>query len=168
MFGNYLESLSLADAYRRRLDVIRSASPTAEDRGEQNCCRSGVCCWRRPGALSPDDVGRIAAALGVTPRELFANYLVVDTLFGKTVVLPRRKHQAALAGSLLPWRETYSLESPCVWLGDGNSCEVQDVKPTACAAFRCWDNHDDDGADTPGWQRDELLEFGWDGATDES
>lgn len=163
-FSTFIESLGLRERFRRESDRIAAERPSAQAQGKQECCRSGNCCWRRPGALSAEDVGRIAARTGLTPGELFRRLLVVDTVQvggGEFSLHPIRRHQGSLAGGAVPWRETYSLESPCVWLGEGGGCEVHDVKPETCASFRCW--VPGSGVGSPPWTREQLVALGWDG-----
>lgn len=142
---------------------VLEEGPTAENLGKKECCRSGVCCWRRPAALSKEDVERIAAKLNLTPQEFFKAYLVVDEIQGRLCVALRRKLQDG--GRFLPWRETYSIDTPCVFLGEGNACDVHDYKPTSCATFKCWDESTsgDDDIHRPKWTREEVIALGWDG-----
>ena len=154
----FFESIHLRESFLHSLKVIEAKNPTAEKQGKGECCRSGVCCWRRPGSLSKEDVQPLAEKFGLTPKEFFKEYLVVDDIHGKTL-LPRRKHQGG--GEMLGWRETYSLESPCVFLNEDNSCQVHEVKPKTCRDFRCWEK--DNQADTVIWSEEDLMELGWDG-----
>ena len=161
MIGHMVESWSLRDKFAQRLNVIQAEHPTAKDTGASQCCRSGVCCWRRPGALDQSDVANIADAFGATPRKLFSEYLVVDEINGILCLLPRRKHQSG--GEFIHWKETFSIESPCVFLADGNACEVHEVKPIVCREYRCWEEQTGGNAHMPEWTREELIALGWDG-----
>jgi len=159
----FLEILELRHQYQEGLALLKREHPTAAAQGRQACCRSAVCCWRRPGELHPDDVPRIAAHLGLTPQELFRRWLVVDKINGRLVVLPRRVHQQELAGHYVPLRETYSLASPCVFLvpQEQNACRIHEVKPYGCRNFECWS----DAWKTktkPVWSVDALQALGWD------
>lgn len=160
VFGRFIESGSLRQQSRLALAVIQAASPTASDKRLTECCRSGVCCWRRPGALAADDVPRIAAHLGVTEAELFAQCLVVDGWGDEEMLLPRRAHQTG--GRMIGWRETYDTDSPCVFLDqeNDNACRIHEVKPWSCRAFKCWEGN---GPDSPTMTTEELARLGWDG-----
>lgn len=159
MFGNLFESFALQDRFVRSLKVIEAKNPTAKKQGKSECCRSGVCCWRRPGSLSKADVAPIAAKLGISEIELFKSLLVVDKIKGLLTLLPKRKHQKG--GEMIGWQETYSLESPCVFLGKDNACEVHEVKPKTCREYRCWEENR--SAITEEWKEADLKAMGWDG-----
>lgn len=156
------EALSLRIVFSENLAEIERRSQTAQKQGKTECCRSGLCCWRRPGALAPEDVPAIAAHLGITEQELFKQFLVVDR-FSDLSLVPRRKHQEG--GVFLPWQETYSLETPCVFLDteNGNACSIHPVKPHDCKRFRCWVNESNEVTEMP---REKLIELGWGGDED--
>jgi Fe-S-cluster containining protein len=157
---SFLELSSLKDTFLVQLHVIQATNPTARDQGKQECCRSGVCCWRRPGHLDPADVPRIAAYLGLSEKELFNRYLIVDILHDDLCLLPKRSHQEG--GRMIGWRETFSLESPCVFLDveNGNACKVHPVKPKGCSEFKCWEEQTETSYAFP---KDGLMKLGWDG-----
>jgi Fe-S-cluster containining protein len=159
--SRWIEADSLRERNRKALRLYEQEHPSADVQGKTECCRSGRCCWRRPGCLDHDDVPKIAALLGLTSEELFQQYLVVDSGIGDStgyVLVPRRKHQEG--GEMLDWRETYSFESPCVFLGEGNACQVHDVKPVACREYKCWEG---DSENYPEWSREQLMSLGWSG-----
>ena len=161
MFGCILESLHLRASFRQALSEYVSTHPTAEMQGKIVCIRCGTCCWTRPGALNKNDVKIIAAHLGGTPDELFSEYLVTDKIVGRRCVLPRRAHQADFAGRYIPWRETYSFESPCVFYDSEKGCTIEEVKPEQCRISECWNK---DGVDTMvEWSAEDLKKLGWDG-----
>lgn len=157
-----MESMFLRRNFQQTLEVIQRDHPTAADQNKSECCHSGVCCWRRPGAMSLEDAEKIAKFLGTTPQELFETKLVVDDM-ESLCLLPARKHQTenGKAGTYLDWRETYSLESPCVFLDENNQCSIHEVKPTDCREYRCWDKDTKEGH-TP-IQESELRSLGWSG-----
>ena len=66
MLGNRFGFMNLASQFASKLDLLEKKSPAAETQGKTECCRSGICCWRRPGALSREDVPKIAALLGIS------------------------------------------------------------------------------------------------------
>jgi Fe-S-cluster containining protein len=159
-FDTYFESLNLRIQNRKALDIIQKRSPTAEDQGATSCCRSGFCCWKRPGALEEADIPKIANFLGITEKSLFEEYLVVDRI-EDLCLLPRRKEQEG--GKMLNWRETYDIATPCVFLDEenGNACKIHDVKPCDCRAFKCWEP--DENAKGATVSEEKLKEIGWDG-----
>lgn len=144
--------------YTLKLQELEQFHPPASKQGRGGCCRSVVCCWRRPGALDQDDIGRIADHLGKTPQELFRENLIVDDFGHGLLLLPRRKQQAG--GRMITSAETYDIDTPCVFLGESNACEIHDVKPSGCRNFMCWSKQ---SHPEPIWQREELVSLGWDG-----
>ena len=146
--------------YRDFLGKLKLKLRPAELRGEDHCCQSGFCCWARPGALTQDDLKKLAVHKGISEQEFFEQYCVVDNP-GSSVWCPtlRRKHQEG--GKFLSDAETFSVQSPCVFLSSENKCEVHEVKPTECQAYKCWEP----AGKRPkfSWTIEELLELGWDG-----
>ena len=161
----FLQAQWRAEAFGHKLQQIKFEHPTAEATGQQSCCRSGVCCWRRPGELTSEDVKRLAAHFSITPQEFFATYCVVDDIAGKRCLVLRREHQSEYAGRFLPWDETYSIESPCVFLDrQDHTCKVHDVKPECCQIFKCWVGQN---KEIFGMSDDDLKWLGWDGCDDD-
>jgi Fe-S-cluster containining protein len=164
--SNFLVGERLLRVAHKKLDALEKQYPTAEATKAKKCCRSGVCCWRRPGGLDKSDVPKIAEKLKLTPQELFSTLLVVDRLDKGYVLLPRREHQVSIAGKFVPWRESYSMESPCVFLQrDGNQakCKIHSVKPTTCRSYKCWEPSDKEPGGDPEWTERELKDLGWSG-----
>ena len=158
---SFLDTLWKRDAFHRQLLQIADKHPTAEMQGKSECCRSGVCCWRRPGCLEPADVPKIAAHLGLTENELFRQRLVVDEIGGVTCLVPARQHQVGeFTGRMLPNDETFSIKSPCTFLGPDNSCTIHEVKPHDCREFKCWTGQYPEPCQFP---EDQLKQLGWDG-----
>lgn len=159
--SNFFEIQSLAIEYEKKMEELEKKNPPAsEQEGCTSCCRSGICCWRRPGALEESDVQPIADHLGLTPKELFAQFLVVDEIRGQLKLLPRRKTQEG--GRKLGWRETYAIDSPCVFLGENNECTIHDVKPSECREFKCWESQEE--KDVVAVIKEQfLLDLGWSG-----
>lgn len=160
--SRFVEAQSLRDGHRHSLRVLIRDRPDAGRQGKAECCRSGQCCWRRPGELSADDVPRLAARLGLSPPELFARYLVVDDIRDHLSLLPRRAGQEG--GRMLGWRETYDLDTPCVFLGESGDCSVHEDKPAACREFRCWEEAPVPATPLP-WAPEALRALGWDGVS---
>ena len=102
----------------------------------------------------------MAVARNMTPREFFLTFCVVDPSPGVNVPLLRRKHQEAIAGTYLSTLESYSIQSPCVFLADDSSCSVHAIKPESCKNQGCWYQGTPVKAT---WTRAELLDLGWDG-----
>src|ERR1700730_3750536 len=119
MFADFFLADTLRQEFRSKLNQIQAKSPTAEDQNKTECCRSGVCCWRRPGDLDILDITKIASFLTITEKELFQNYLIVDKMGNGLNLLPKRAHQSG--GEMVDWRETYSIKTPCVFLDIENN-----------------------------------------------
>lgn len=100
--------------------------------------------------------------MNLTPQELFKKYLAVDIFGTDYCLIFIRKHQ--IPGVMIPWRETYSLETPCVFLDEenNNACKIHNAKPEECATFKCWDR-DKNPAPHYKMSREYLLSLGWDG-----
>ena len=147
-----------SDAISKIAEIERQ-HPTAEHQGKTECCRSGVCCWRRPGALAEEDIAPLALHLGITEQELFRDYLVVDEIQGRRCLLPRRAHQEG--GSMIGWEETYSVTTPCVFLDEthDNACKAHEAKPAACRNFKCWEG---ENSTLPPISDERLRALGWD------
>lgn len=160
--SNWIEADILREQFINRLNQIKTKQVPANEQGKTECCHSAICCWRRPGELEEADIKPLADHLGVTKQQLFQQYLVVDKWGDDLKLVPRRKHQTG--GVMLDWRETYSLESPCVFLTDQNKCAVHEVKPVACRNFKCWEKQD---KMEYGVSKAKLLELGWDGQEEE-
>lgn len=158
---NFFSSMSLAEEFRIKLQSYQSEHPTAKHQGKNECCKSGVCCWRRPGALAPEDIPILAKYLNITEQELFKQFLVVDEITGYRVLLPKRVSQEG--GRMLSCDETYDIDTPCVFLDTkDNSCKVHKVKPIACKNFKCWEPKEPDLF--PEISDQKLSELGWNGS----
>lgn len=161
-FFDAIDNFERLEHYRRKfihsLDLIKKEHPPAETQGKTECCNSGVCCWRRPGNLNEEDVSKIANFFGITEQELFQNYLIVDRIGDSWCLLPARKHQQT--GQMINWEETYSIESPCIFLNIENKCDIHEVKPFACREFKCWEKQE---VKINNFPKEKLIELGWDG-----
>jgi Fe-S-cluster containining protein len=149
--------------FRDKLAQLSQKNPPSSETGESSCNRCGLCCWRRPPRLTQDELKRIAAHIGKTDSEFFQEFCVVDDPACNPMPVPvlRREHQHYLAGEYLPADETYSIESPCVFLDteNGNACKLNDCKPQECAGFKCWE--DGHKSLVYSWTRDELSALGY-------
>lgn len=148
----------------RVLQAYEEAHPRALTQGKTECCRSGVCCWTRPCQLGHDDPERIATHLGITVAELFSKYLVVDEIGLQLLLLPRRKEQEG--GRYLSAAETFDCDTPCVFLGEDNACQIHDVKPVGGKHFKCWDPSTGQPPEGVEWTEEALIRLGWDGLRD--
>lgn len=162
MFGNFYEAQFLAESFRYQLSVLENDLNSARKQGKTECCRSGLCCWRRPGQLLPGDEIAMAQHLNITVEQLFEEYLVVDVIHGVTCLLPKRKGQEG--GRMLGWRDTYKIDTPCVFLDteNNNACKVHEVKPAACKGYQCWVDNDAKVEDFA-FSEERLRDMGWDG-----
>lgn len=160
----FFEASILRQEFRHTLETIQYNNPTAEDQKKSECCRSGVCCWRRPGELNQDDVPKLAAFLGLTPNELFAKYLTVDRYRGDYYLRLIRADDTP--GTMLSWEGTYNIRTPCVFLDtQERKCKVHEAKPSTCAHYKCW--VDEEPLPIPVWAVDQLKELGWDGVDED-
>jgi Fe-S-cluster containining protein len=123
------------------------------------------CCWQRPCSLSKDDVKNISLFLKISEKELFEQYLVVDEIKRKLLILPRRVEQEDVAGEYLQFDRTYDIDSPCIFLDSNNLCKIHDVKSKQAKSFKCWEeeSEEDDFAE---WIEEDLINLGWSGLKD--
>ena len=156
-------------SYRRKLEIYQKKHPNAKAKGATECQRSGCCCWQRPGRLTQLDLRRLAAVFLISQEEFFKQYCVVDNpTGGNPVVVLRRGHQTEWVGHYLSSKETYSIESPCVFFEEAgfrkeNSCKVHWNKPAECADYKCWEEGKPPKVE---WSEAELMALGWDGDMD--
>ena len=157
----WVTAMILRDAYWLEHTSLTKRLRTEQENRVGYCERCGVCCWQRPPALSCDDLSRFAKWRGLSPSEFFQRFCVVDDPGNHSLgpVLMRR-HQKRLRGRWLPMRETYSIASPCVFLGK-KGCVCHEVKPQACERQRCWAKCVP--TNDYGWTLDQLRSLGWDG-----
>jgi hypothetical protein len=117
--------------------------------------------------LSRQDVPRLASHLGITPPELFREYLVVDEYQGGLVLRPRRTSQEG--GRWLTADQSFETD-PCIFIHENGEdskprtvCEIHDVKPARAATGGCWDREETPRLAVPTWTEDELRALGWSG-----
>ncbi|MDO8567160.1 MAG: YkgJ family cysteine cluster protein [Dehalococcoidales bacterium] len=89
--------------------------PVGQRQNPIECFRCGLCCMRHQPPVPPDEVGKIAAGLGMTPDDFLAKY-----------------GQLTYVGYLL--RQS---QGSCVfldWEKDGmkSSCRIHPFRPEAC------------------------------------
>jgi Fe-S-cluster containining protein len=159
--------MGMRSTYFRVLGQIEQRNMPAFKRpGAKGCCRSGVCCWRRPCDLTPGDEVAIAAFLNTTPEALFKESLVVDGDPHDLRLRPRRVEQEG--GKYLTSDQTFDIDTPCVFLdtANRNACRIHPVKPTTGAAFDCTkpEKYEPEGVT---WSREALMGLGWDGSTED-
>jgi Fe-S-cluster containining protein len=80
--------------------------------GHIDCRNCANCCKTRHPVFSRTEVQRIAEFLGMTPAELRAHYLEVDSEVAKYI----------------------TRQLPCPFLKD-NLCSIYDVRPSVCAGY---------------------------------
>lgn len=103
----------------------------------KSCQRCGKCCRAHPCAISPEDLPRIAARLGLLDEQLFKKYLVIDY----TQEFDTRRYYLCPArsgdvpGRIVPSSWTFS-DSPCVFLKSDN-CLIEKVKPKGGRTLSC-------------------------------
>jgi Fe-S-cluster containining protein len=143
-----------------RIRELQEAHKTAQMQGLKECCKSGICCWRRPGEISEPDVTEIATALGITEQQFFQSYLVVDRIRHSLFLRLRRANEQG--GRMLNWRQTWAKNTPCVFLDQGNenACRIHAFKPAACRGYKCWEPSPNPQV---GQSQQYLRSLGWDG-----
>lgn len=101
------------------------------------CSGCAKCCITHPCALAPDDLEKIARYFGLSEKELFTRFLVLDYVEAagrrQNYVCPARK--ADKPGTIVKASWSFS-DSPCIFL-DGTSCSIQEVKPKGGTAYYC-------------------------------
>lgn len=145
--------------YQIRKKALYDKLNPSHHNGSKHCSQCGYCCWIRPGSLTPEDVPKMAKFLGLTPKELFKKYLVVDYIDHILCLLPIRKSQEDLAGSFVPSNRTYDIDTPCIFHTE-TGCRIHECKPHQCETMKCWEDNDSEVALK--YPRDQLLELGWD------
>ena len=161
-FG-FIESMVLSEQFQAQYNAYLAKHPSAKVQGTSRCVRCGTCCHIRPCALSKEDVPKIAEFLGITITELLTKHLVVDKIGGNYCLLPIRAHQKELAGKFIPWRETYSMATPCAFYDEKAGCKIHGVKPFQGRITECWTEED---IAWPEWTKEELVALGWSGDED--
>jgi len=103
-------------------------------RCECACAGCVAACKRRPGWLTPRDVVRLAAHVGLEPPRLFDEYLAWDFWFSMDgdVLVPIPATALARAGTHLAWGDAFK-PSRCQQLTPDDRCAIHPVKPRECA-----------------------------------
>lgn len=79
-----------------------------------DCLACANCCKTMTPTYTPADLKRISAHLGISKKELFDNYLMIDTDNGDIV----------------------NQNTPCQWLNlKDNKCDIYEVRPLDCSGF---------------------------------
>lgn len=84
-----------------------------------DCLECANCCTSIPPMINETDVRRISKSLGINSGEFKVRYVVFDD-DGDMVMN----------------------ESPCPFLGEGNKCEIYDIRPKACRQYPHTDGHE--------------------------
>lgn len=107
-----------------------------------SCAECVSACNNDPGRLLPKDIPLIAAALAVTPEELYQRYLVLKVYRdakGNRILIPapvKYKGRNALADTGTEVPDYYEAErGRCVFLSPSGECLVHTAKPYECAAY---------------------------------
>ncbi len=103
-------------------------------------CVSG--CTRRPGWFHPGEVAKAAEYLGMTPKEFFDKYLVVDyQTENRHILLPGEDEPGqsfvfvlspALAGMKTGTEAPFDMMGRCVFFTDDQKCAIHPAKPGEC------------------------------------
>lgn len=88
-------------------------------------CPRCVDCCRRPGPLHPDDVGKIAMALGGTVAD------VADYLCASPGARVQKGDKAFTVGTITP----KTIRGRCVFLTPDDKCSIHEVAPFGCSHF---------------------------------
>ena len=151
--------------YQEKIEKYIKQHPNARKLGKKECINSGVCCMRRPGELSKQDLKRLSAHFNMTEAEFFKEYCMADKLRGNYTVILRRKHQPG--GTWVSLEESYSTETSCVF-HSGSGCDIHDIKPAMCKAQKCWATSTTklDKDDEYFRNKNDIIALGWDGIED--
>lgn len=84
-----------------------------------DCLKCANCCTSIPPMVNETDVRRISKYLGVKASKFKEQYLRVDED-----------------------RDVVMSDSPCPFLGEGNKCDIYDVRPKACRQYPHTDNYE--------------------------
>lgn len=154
--------------YDEKYALLEREKRSAKSCGESRCQRCGLCCWSQPGALTQEDLAKLAERAGMTSREFFSNHCVISERLGQNVVRLARANEQNALGRYLTDVETWNLDAPCRFLEEGDGpcrCAIQDAKPAECRASKCWKPASE--ALPIRWSDAELHALGWDGWTGE-
>lgn len=166
MFGNFSEQLY----YMSRLRKLKETLKTTDSLDQKSCNCCSYCCWQKPCNLNKEDIKIMSDYFKTTPKLLFKKYLVVDDAGvegGKFTLTPIRKQQKEYAGSYLPSKATFDIDTPCVFLNeDSKKCTLHGLaKPEGGRTMNCWEELQ---GNIYGFTKEELMELvGWDGDEDE-
>ena len=81
------------------------------------------CCYLGYVAVSADDVGRLAAFLGLTPQEFERQHVIARSPAGEHLI--KQGLQV------------------CQFLGEDRRCTVYEARPNRCRAYHCWEETGD-------------------------
>ena len=77
------------------------------------------CCYMGYVSVSPEDVGRLAEFLHLTPKEFERRHVIDRSPAGEPLI--KRGLQV------------------CQFLGEDRRCSVYDARPERCRAYHCWE-----------------------------
>lgn len=155
MFDTIIKHQSNVEKLHKKLKT------NIKNENQNECEKCTFCCWGRPCSLAESDIKPIADYLKITPQKLFMEYLVVDEFnIGDFLLLPRRKSQADIAGTFVPTKRTYDIDTPCMFLDETEKkCTIHSVKPSGGREFKCWG--DDTTAKNKYVSKSTLIELGF-------
>jgi uncharacterized protein len=84
-----------------------------------DCLKCANCCTSIPPMVNETDVRRISKHLGIKTSKFKEQYLKIDE--DQDMVMN---------------------QSPCDFLGEGNKCDIYDVRPKACRQYPHTDNYE--------------------------
>lgn len=99
----------------------------------ESCARA---CLNRPGYFAPGEAIKAAEFLGLTLREFFDKYLVVDFQTDHTglkvsyyLLMPATVGEQGTVAGYIPKR------GRCIFLNKENRCDIHSVKPKECRLY---------------------------------
>lgn len=106
-----------------------------------SCAECVSACRNDPGRLIPEDVAKIASALGINREELVSAYLVKipltsqkQTVYSLAPAKRKGKRFVAEPGTVAP--DYYAEEKgSCIFLDDKGLCSIHKIKPFECGAY---------------------------------
>lgn len=179
MFGLF-SSFGRRIDYNTKVQKLRTELQVSNDKSNQTKCNQCTyCCWVKPCNVGRSNLEPLAKHFGITPQELFNQYLVVDDACAKSghyTLTPIRKQWKQYAGEYLPSDATWDIDTPCIFLDEEKKeCKLHSVgvKPSGGKLMNCWEDVTETGNETNyiatdefSFTKEELKTLvGWDGET---
>lgn len=107
---------------------------TAGTKASCTCAECVACCEFKPGWFLPEEIAPLAAAMGLTEKELFDRHLMVDAWYGDTVAEDIYLLAPGIVGGDIGDHYPTKPTGVCVFL-KGGLCSIHEQgKPFECRA----------------------------------